>query len=261
MCLESYIRSKINVLMLRSCLGRKALGLSQALFLFAIAGTLVMVAALVAQSSDDDIPTIECKWASRTPDIDGRLDDLCWKEANWVSGFTRQTIGGSPVYETTSLTVYDEENLYVAFICYDNMKHLSKDTHLNRDGEVWFDDCVEVFMDVDHDHKDYFHVISNRSGVRFDEIGRWKPNSWDSDWKVGVAFGKDFWTVEMAIPFRDVRTTPDSKRNPTPIPGETWGINFCRANHRIPEKSSWTLTQNTFHDPVHFGHIVFLPFL
>jgi hypothetical protein len=258
---DSNIRFKDCFVKMRFLCRRKALGLPQVLFLFVAAGTIACAPASSAQSAEDDVPMIECKWASKSPDVDGRLDDLCWKEANYVTGFTRQTIGGSPAYQTTALVVYDEENLYVAFICYDNMKHLSKDVHLDRDGEVWLDDCVEVFMDVDHDHKDYFHVISNRSGVRFDEIGRWKPKSWDSDWKVGVAFGKDFWTVEMTIPFQDVRTTPESKRNPTPIPGETWGINFCRANHRIPEKSSWTLTQNTFHDPIHFGHIVFLPFL
>jgi len=239
----------------------KASGFFRALFSLLILLVLMLTAVLFSHPPGEEVATIECKWASRAPVVDGVLDDLCWREANWVSGFTRQTIGGSPQYETTAMVVYDQEFVYVAFICDDNMRHLSKDIRLSRDGEVWLDDCVEVFMDVDHDHKDYFHVISNRSGVRFDEIGRWKPKSWDSDWKVGVAKGKERWTVEMAIPFRDVRTTPETKQSPTPIPGETWGINFCRANHSVPEKSSWTLTQNTFHDPIHFGHIVFLPFL
>jgi len=245
----------------RAAIIGEAPGISRALFLLLCLSPIFLAAAAFCHPPGADVAAIESKWASRAPVIDGVLDDPCWREANWVSGFTRQTIGGSPQFETTAMVVYDEEYLYVAFLCSDDMRHLSNDIRLNRDGEVWLDDCVEVFMDVDHDHEDYFHVISNRSGIRFDEIGRLKPKSWDSDWKVGVAKGRERWTVEMAIPFRDVRTTPETKQFPTPIAGETWGIDFCRANHRIPEKSSWTLTQNTFHDPIHFGHIVFLPFL
>lgn len=225
---------------------------------------LIVIGDAVGQRVVDTmekVPTIECKWASGSPTIDGRLDDLCWEEANWVGGFDLENIGGVPRHDTKVLAVYDEENLYIAFICYDDMNNLSEDVHFRRDGFVWRDDCVEVFMDVDHDHYDYYHIIANRSCVRYDEIGKIRPKSWDSEWRVGVGYASDFWTVEIAVPFKDLRSPSYSMPSPTPIPGETWGINFCRDHHSVPEYSSWTQSHRTFHQPRNFGHIVFMPFL
>jgi hypothetical protein len=206
------------------------------------------------QFPDEKVPTIECKWASRTPAIDGRLDEICWQEANWVGGFDLVNFSGAPKFSTKVLVAYDEFNLYVAFLCYDDMNHLSQDLQLGRDDWVWKDDCVEVFMDVNHDHRDYYHIITNRTGARYDEIGRLRAKSWDGNWQVGVGYASDHWTVELAIPFRDLGRG-------TPVPGEVWGINFAREHQSVPEFSSWTQSFFTFHQPRNFGHIIFMPFL
>jgi hypothetical protein len=222
-----------------------------------IIGLLIVplfISATFGQFTEENVPTLECKWASQAPEIDGFLDDVCWQEANWVGGFDLINVSGVPKYDAKVLAVYDEFNLYIAFICYDDMSHLSRDMYFGHDAWVWKDDCVEVFFDVTHNHKDYYHIITNRSGTRYDEIGRLRPTSWDGNWRVGVGYASDHWTVELAIPFRDFGRS-------TPKPGEVWGINFAREHHSASEFSSWTQSFFTFHQPHNFGHIIFMPFL
>jgi hypothetical protein len=119
-------------------------------------------------------------------------------------------------------------------------------------GFVWEDDCIEVFMDTKHDHEKYFHVISNIAGVRFDAIGRWPPLNWDGDWQVAIAKYKDRWIVEIAIPFSCMNIK-------TPMPGEVWGFNLNREERRLTEMSGWSPTWYIFHEPKHFGHLIFEP--
>ena len=55
------------------------------------------------------------------PKIDGKLTDACWKTGVWSAGFTQQipNQGKSPSQNTEIKILYDNNNLYVAFKCYD----------------------------------------------------------------------------------------------------------------------------------------------
>jgi hypothetical protein len=97
-------------------------------------------------------------------------------------------------------------------------------------------------------------LISNSLATRFDEIGpRYpRPASWNGDWRVATQVSNNGWTVEIAIPFRTLGVA-------MPEPGTTWGFNVHRQQYRLLERSSWSPTEHSFHEPRNFGHLFFVP--
>ncbi len=218
---------------------------------------LVLATLLVCAQLPQPVPTIPCKLSHQRPMIDGRLDDECWKRAMVVSGFHLLGRRGLASQQTECMVSYDGENLYVAFICHESdLSGIRRLQHL-RDGPLWQDDCVEVYIDPQNSHRNYFHLITNFNGARFDQKGNIgvpvpNPGSWDGDWKVGVATFSGGWTVEIGIPFSSMGLT-------TPQPGSVWGFNLDRQEQRIPELSSWSENLYWFHEPWNFGRLLFVP--
>ena len=203
--------------------------------------------------ANDSVPELLCRKTYNPPTIDGVLNDWCWREAHGVTDFLLISGQGLAKELTYAYVLYDNYNLYIAFICLESRMDLIKVENFERDGFVWEDDCVEVFMDTGHNHKNYYHIIANIAGIRYDEKdGRLRPQSWDGDWQVAVVRYNDRWTAEIAIPFYSMNLL-------TPMPGEVWGFNLNREEWRVPEISSWAPTWFSFHEPEHFGHLIFEP--
>jgi hypothetical protein len=202
----------------------------------------------------DELSPLRCRLSARPAAIDGRLDDDCWRRADVASGFVLLEGRGRATQHTECMTAYDAENLYVAFTCHESNPRFIRAHCTTRDGVVWRDDCVEVFLDTRHDHRTYFHLIVNQLGTQFDEIGPVypRPESWDGAWRVATQEFEGGWNVEMAIPFRALGL-------PTPPPGTLWGFNVNRQEYRLLERSSWAATVHSFHEPAHFGHLLFVP--
>ncbi len=204
--------------------------------------------------ADDEAGTLRCRLAGQRVVIDGELDEACWRRADVATDFKLLERGGSATQRTECRVTYDAQNLYVAFVCLDARPREILARHLRDDGPVWRDDCVEVFLDTQHDHKNYFHLISNALGTRFEEKGPAWPNppSWNADWKVATRVSDHGWQVEMAIPFGSMGLG-------MPEPGTVWGFNANRQEYRLRERSSWAETLRSFHEPRHFGHLLFVP--
>jgi hypothetical protein len=185
---------------------------------------------------------------------DGILDEACWLDADIAKDFALLEGRGPATQQTECMAAYDAENLYIAFRCRESDSSGIRVRCTQRDGKVWLDDCVEVFFDTLHNHCTYFHLIANSIATRFDEIGpRYpRPASWDGDWRVATHVSSTGYTVEIAIPFHSLAST-------MPRPGTTWGFNVNRQEYRLLERSSWSQTQHSFHEPTSFGHLFFVP--
>ena len=203
-------------------------------------------------SSQHEVPTLLCYLIERAPVIDGVLDDVCWKQGEVASNFTLLRYGGAAVEQTQAMVTYDGRNLYIGFICLESKKEGMRMQCVERDGPVWLDDCVEVFLDTRHDHKTYFHLITNLRGTKYDEKGYLAPNSWTAQWEVATATFDGGWSVEIALPFKSMGLT-------MPKAGTIWGLNLNREQWKIPEWNGWAGTVSHFHEPVNFGHLFFLP--
>ena len=119
-----------------------------------------------------------------------------------------------------------------------------------HDGQLWEDDCFEVFLQPPG--QGYYHIIVNSEGETYDRdhtpggLGL----SWDPPLEVAATRQDSTWTVEMAIPF--------SALGEPPSPGERWQGNLCREQYASETaRSCWSCTFGSFHRPARFGEIVF----
>lgn len=215
--------------------------------------------AVKQEPVDLSLPYVLCGRAEAKPAIDGRLDDACWQSAIELSPFARVSGTGFPVEQAKGYLLHDDERLYVGVVCSEALlnpvlqrTHEVKAEAKIRDGDVWADDCVEVFVQPDRAGGHYFHFAVNPIGTLYDarcDAGRF-DKTWDSDASVATSAGTKSWTVELAIPLAafGARVTA----------GDAWRLNLCRSEKPHAEASCWSPTGGAFHTPDAFGVIRFV---
>ncbi len=198
--------------------------------------------------------------AAPPPRIDGRLDDACWSTAGKAETFLLNTNNNPASEKTAALVCYDDQALYVAFVCRESEPDKIVARHAANGSKVPSDDCVELFLDIAHDRFNYLHFIVNPVGAQYDEVGDGAgvDTSWDAPWLSAAARTAEGWTAEMAIPFAILGI---NKRV-----GPVWGVNFCRQARPKNEQSSWSPLKGKFAQPAVFGKLAglevdFSPFL
>jgi len=197
------------------------------------------------------------KKTSSPPKIDGYLSDTCWRKAQKATDYVEYTTNKKASPQSIAMVTYDDKKIYFGFILYE--KNLSKllIKAKTRDGKVWGDDCLELFLDTKRDYYSYYHFIMNPKGVFYDGSthGGYKSYSeaWNGTWngKARIQSSKGYWTGEASISYSSLNVKP-------PTYNEVWGINFNRARRAgKTELSCWSLTLRSFHVPERFGYLVF----
>jgi len=186
--------------------------------------------------------------------LDGQIE-AAWGEP--IPGPFVDTLDGKPVdWQTKVWLLYDKTNLYIAArMAEPDMSELVCLVE-DRDGDVWQDDALEIFVDPTNTLKEdvYYHIMVNAAAVVADRQGA--PDSMGADWawdaegiKVKAFKGKDFWSVEMAVPLAALGVKQV-------VSGQHWAVNFCRTRHGNLMESAWSNTgPETFHNPQLFGHV------
>ena len=195
------------------------------------------------------------------PVVDGDVSDACWATSAVAVDFAIAGTSGRVLSakQTEVRLVYDDRAIYVAVVCVEpHMSRLAANA-TTRDGSVFADDCVELFLDVDHDRATCFHLGINPLGTladgRSDSRNRFRyDRSWNSSARVVAKCLNDRWLIELAIPFSALAVN-------TPRPGTHWGFNAAR-EHRAGEKesfSTWSaLPGKAFHSPADFASLIFV---
>ena len=159
------------------------------------------------------------------PRIDGLIDDDCWKGVEPVSGFFQfDPVNGAKASEETLVwMVYDQKNIYFAFLMKDS-----------QPGKIWAEltprneyennDSITAILDTYNDKRTSIRFTVNPRGVQ--------KNSVETIWKSGAVIREDGWAAEMAIPFKSLRFSSQDD--------QVWGINFERYIHRLNEEDYWT---------------------
>jgi hypothetical protein len=159
------------------------------------------------------------------PRIDGLIDDDCWKNMEPLSAFFQfDPVNGVKASEETLVwMVYDQKNIYFAFLMRDSQANkiwaelTPRNTYENNDS-------ITVILDTYNDKRTSIRFTVNPKGIQ--------KNSVETIWKSGAVVRDDGWTVEMAIPFKSLRFSPQED--------QVWGINFERYIHRLNEQDYWT---------------------
>jgi len=159
-----------------------------------------------------------------------------------VDRFTqREPVDGAPASQATDVYLgYDDKNLYVVFIAFDDEPDKVR-AHLARRENVMGDDIVEIQLDTFLDKQRAFSFIVNPLGVQLDALwteGRGGPgsfrsfdSSWDTVWQSRGQLTDRGYVVWMAIPFRSLRFPPNEE--------QTWGVVLVRDVQRTDEETFW----------------------
>jgi hypothetical protein len=169
-----------------------------------------------------------------SPTIDGRLDDAAWQAASSAQG-ARQLAPqrGEPATEDTQFyIVYDRNNLYVGFRCYDSEPE-KVINRLGRRGDIFPSDWISFYIDPHHDHRTGYTFATTPGGIQSDGYRYDDTNSdrnWRGIWWVESHIDDKGWTAEFKIPFANFRF-PEGQ-------DQVWGFDIERLNKR---KNEWTV--------------------
>lgn len=160
-------------------------------------------------------------------EISGKLDDSRWNIHPQVHlSYEIQPGENTIAKQRTSVRVlYNDEYLYLGFLCYDTDISQLRAYLTDRD-KIFNDDYVGVLIDTYGDNQRAYQLLVNPLGIQADLI---KTNATEDDtfdlvWQSKAAVGDSAWTVEIAIPFKSLRFP--SKQE------QTWNVMFHRSYPR-----------------------------
>jgi len=177
--------------------------------------------------------------------IDGNLQESTWKSADKADNFWMS----SPIddrrveteFQTEVMLTYDDKYLYIAAICHGNGPHVMPS--LKRDApNFWSGDVFSIIIDPVNQQTNSFAFGVNTEGVQFEALGTGQTGrrgsnggsginvAWDNIWISEVEVYEDYWTAEIAIPFKTIRF--DDKN--------VWGINFIRGHSGTNSFHTWS---------------------
>jgi len=170
------------------------------------------------------------------PRIDGKLNDECWSHGVWAGDFIQQQPlqAKAPSQRTEIKVLYDDDNLYFAAKCYDKDPEKIRPILGRRD--VLAGDIIGVALDSYHDKRTAYEFNVTAAGQKIDlaHLGayQWDFN-WNAVWEGRSTVGDSLWTVEMRIPFSQIRFTKQDN--------QVWGMHIWRWIDRLQEESEWKL--------------------
>src|SRR5579871_871831 len=182
--------------------------------------------------------------AARPPTLDEFVSGTAPPPEAAISAFRqRNPDDGKPVSQETKAWIsYDNENIYIIFVCTIGPGEL-RARFSKRDG-ILADDMVGVLLDTFHDRQHAYEFLVNPLGIQLDGInteGQGDDWSFDTFWhsegrillREGMPGG---FAVRMTIPFKSLRfDTRDM---------QTWGIALVRSIPGRNEMAFWPYVTN-----------------
>jgi hypothetical protein len=166
--------------------------------------------------------------------------------------------GAIPKQAATVKAAWDEAELRVFFDITDD--HIWA-TQTQRDGPLWEEEVVEVFLDPVGDLEAYFEFEVNPLNAVLDLVARKNRSGYAKNFcwqceglRTAVSRHAGGWCAELAFPLAGLASE-------LPRAGVRWRVNFCRID-RPPgvdrELTAWSPPRRgSFHTPERFGFLEF----
>lgn len=159
--------------------------------------------------------------------VDGVIDEQVWENSQTAGGFVEIQPGDNlPAEVKTEVKMtYDDDNLYVAFICYDDRISKLRANLSDRD-KMYQDDYIGILLDTYNDHKQAYEIFLNPYGIQGDGIWtrQGEEMNFDMLYDAEAKIYKDKWIVELAIPFKSLRFPEKDEQQ--------WGVHIIRTRPR-----------------------------
>jgi len=165
--------------------------------------------------------------------IDGVLSENTWNRPGFTEFFQQEPHEGEiPSQRTEVWVAYDDEAIYFAAKYYDTQPDSILARLVRRDF-VWGDpsDGTVLYLDSYGDKRNGYFFYVNAAGTLADGLlendNKQTDLSWDAVWEGVPHIDKYGWSVEMRIPYSQLRFKEEDV--------QTWGINVERYISRMAE--------------------------
>jgi hypothetical protein len=208
-----------------------------------IASILILSLPALASTPFEPVfqPILEIEKSAGAISIDGNLGDPGCKGAARATNFVERSPGDNtkPDVETEAFITYDNQHLYVAFVCYDDPAAI-RATMCQRD-RFNGDDAVCLLMDTYRDASWAYEFFVNPYGIQKDRLWTsvggegegYEDLGYDLIWESAARVTPTGYQVEMAIPFASLRFPNQD--------AQTWKVDFWRNHPRESYKQySWS---------------------
>lgn len=173
-------------------------------------------------------PTLNVTRISSSINVNGDLTDAGWATAARTESFVETDPGDQipPSVKSATLIGYDDANLYLAFIAWDNPVEI-RTSYSERDN-IWRDDYFGIMLDTYGDGSGGYEIFVNPYGIQGDL--RITNSSGNEDATHNLIFysaGRvtdSGYQVELAIPFSSLRFPNKNV--------QTWRAQFWRDRQR-----------------------------
>lgn len=196
--------------------------------------TLLFILVLHFAAFPQNKTYITKKINPKAPELDGKLNDECWKHVEWGGNFTQLEPyeDSLPSQKTTFAILYDDNNLYVAIKAHDSEPDKINQRLSRRDDDDG--DWAGIMIDSYEDKLTGFSFCVTAAGSKVDAIftnDNSQDNSWDPIWYVKTSTDAEGWNAEMRIPLSQLRFTKKDSYE--------WGVEVARYIFRKKELSLW----------------------
>ena len=193
---------------------------------------------------------------SQPPKIDGVNAELEWPV---TSTLLKINTGTFPIDTGTRISgTFDDQNFYLIIISEDKDIFSSITT---RDGELWREDAVEIFIDTAGDGKNYFEIEINPVNTIYDALIPFSHSiDFNESKKINIASVQTMtevtdtsWVTEIMIPFAALGITKTHFFSHSRI--NITRINALSLDPATYEYSALSPTNGWFHKPRRFVKI------
>ncbi len=197
---------------------------------------LVFAAPRIARA--DASYSVEATKTEEKITIDGAMNERAWKTApsldKWYQ--TRITEGALAREQTDARILYDRNNLYFGFHCYDSQPSKVAAYTVQNEAFLHQEDNITIIIDTFLDHRNDYYFWTNALGVRTDgrivNDGENFSTDWQGEWEAKGSIVDDGWILEVRIPFSNFQYQDKDEH--------TFGILLDREQNRLQEWSNWT---------------------
>lgn len=166
--------------------------------------------------------------------VDGILSENVWQKKGFDDFIQSDPIdGGEPTEKTVVWVVYDDKSLYLAARLYDSLPDKIT-SRLGRRDDFVESDWFIVAVDPYYDRRSGYKFAVNPSGsicdwTLFNDVN--EDSTWDGIWEWAARIDENGWTVEIRIPFDQLRFPQKEEY--------IWGVNFERKIQRKHERNTF----------------------
>ena len=206
---------------------------------------VLCVSISVNAETERELPRMSAHRTSEEIKVDGVFDESVWQNVEPIRQLYQiQPDQGEPATEQSEVRIlYDDKKLYFGFIFFDSEMDKIVANDMRRDSEgLRSNDYGFLLLDTYNDRRNAvffrFTPVGGMEDTAVSSSGGSLNTSWDIVWECRCRINKDHWTVEIAIPFSQLRFERSDVMN--------WGVNFGREIARKQEIAAWNEAPKTY---------------